>query len=253
MIDIMSTFMQSARPAAQWDGAITSQIHRNLGAEFGVVGDPTRLNMDNVDRTTRLTQNLPAPPYPFSVDTGELQRGASLFKTYCATCHYAGNATIFPSSYVGTDPNRANIWTPFSVGGLIQVLRAGCTDPVTCNNPDGTPVPDNQIARSTGGYMALPLDGIWARAPYLHNGSVLTLKALLTNQRPATFYRGNTTYDTHGVGFTWSSATSAGAVQYDTTRSGNSNVGHSSKDFLGINWAQNDDALEALLEYLKTL
>src|SRR5260370_25457131 len=38
-IDIMSTWNQKNRPAAQWDGAIVSQVHRNLGAEFGVVGN----------------------------------------------------------------------------------------------------------------------------------------------------------------------------------------------------------------------
>ena len=37
----MSTWNQKNRPAAQWDGAIVSQVHRNLGAEFGVVGDPS--------------------------------------------------------------------------------------------------------------------------------------------------------------------------------------------------------------------
>ena len=50
-------------------------------------------------------------------------------------------------------------------GALRQVLRAACTDPVTCNNPDGTPLADTQIVNPTGGYMALPLKGIWARAP----------------------------------------------------------------------------------------
>jgi mono/diheme cytochrome c family protein len=252
-IDIMSTFMQKNRPAAQWDGAIISQIHRNLGAEFGVVQDPAHLNMDNVDRTTRFTQNLPAPPYPFTVDMYAAARGAKLYQAYCASCHSNGSTTIFPTATVGTDANRANIWTAFSLAGLQQVLRVACTDPVTCNNPDGTPVPDNELARSTGGYMALPLDGIWARAPYLHNGSVPTLRALLTNQRPATFYRGNTTYDTKNVGFNSTSAQSPVATLYDTTRSGNSNTGHSSKAFLGINWQEDDDSLEALLEYLKTL
>jgi hypothetical protein len=250
-IDIMSTFNQKNRPAAQWDGAIVSQVHRNLGAEFGVVGDPTHLNMDNADRTTRLTQSLPPPPYPFNVNMDLAADGKELFTKYCATCHYNGNATIFPASYVATDPNRANIWSAYTLAGLAQALRVSCTDPVTCNNPDGTPLPDNMLARSTGGYMALPLDGIWARAPYLHNGSVPTLRALLTGDRPAQFYRGNIAYDQTNVGF--ANAAAPGAFIYDTTLSGLSNVGHSSKDFLGLNWKQNPDDLNALLEYMKTL
>src|SRR5207302_4411679 len=131
-------------------------------------------------------------------------------------------STIFPASYVGTDANRANIWTAFSVGGLRQVLRAACTD-ATCN-PGGTPIADDQIVRATGGYMAVSLDGIWARAPYLHNGSVPSLYALLTGKRPAQFYRGNIAYDERKVGFVSDQAV-AGAALYDTTRSGHSNSG----------------------------
>jgi hypothetical protein len=253
-IDIMSTWNQKFRPAAQWDGAIESQIHRNLGAEFGVIGDPAHLNMDNADRTTRLTQLLPPPPYPFAVDMAVAALGAKLFAKACVSCHYPGNANIFASGYVGTDANRANIWTPFSVSGLAQVLRVSCTDPVTCNNPDGTPLPDSEITRATGGYMALPLDGIWARAPYLHNGSVPTLYALLTGDRPAQFYRGNIVYDQTKVGFVADQAVTPGAAPYDTTRSGHSNVGHSSPDFTGgIDWKNEPEKLHEMLEFLKTL
>src|SRR5262249_9535890 len=162
------------------------------------------------------TQALPPPPYPFDVDMKAAARGQKLYQAACASCHVAGNASIFATATVGTAGNRANLWTPFSVNGLIQVLNAGCTHPVTCQHPDGTPVPGDQIARKTGGYMALPLDGIWARAPYLHNGSVPTLYALITGERPAQFYRGNLTYDQKKVG--WVSETAGpGAALYDTT------------------------------------
>jgi hypothetical protein len=124
---------------------------------------------------------------------------------------------------------------------------------VTCNNPDGTPIPDDQIVRATGGYMAVPLDGIWARAPYLHNGSVPNLAALLTGNRPAQFYRGNIGYDETDVGFV-SDAPSSGAALYDTTKSGNSNVGHSTPEFLGeVDWKNDPGKTRDLLEYMKTL
>jgi hypothetical protein len=57
--------------------------------------------------------------------------------------------------------------------------------------------------RRTPGYAAVPLDGIWARAPYLHNGSVPTLAALLEppDRRPAVFFRGYDVYDPVAVGF----------------------------------------------------
>ena len=57
--------------------------------------------------------------------------------------------------------------------------------------------------RKTFGYANSPLDGLWLRAPYLHNGSVPTLRDLLepSDKRPKTFYRGYDVYDQKKVGF----------------------------------------------------
>jgi len=55
------------------------------------------------------------------------------------------------------------------------VLAGACTDPVACSQPDGSPVPTDDVLAPTGGYMALPLAGIWSRAPYLHDGCAKTL------------------------------------------------------------------------------
>jgi cytochrome c5 len=252
MIDIMSVWNQKDRPSAQWDGSIASKLHRNLAAEFGVVGRPDKLNMDNANKTTAYTENLPSNPYPFDIDTASAARGRHLFEQNCASCHTAGNAAIFSPSDVGTDENRAIIWTAYSMAGLTAALRAGCTDAVTCNQPDGTPVPDAQIVASTGGYMALPLDGIWARAPYLHNGSVPSMYALLTGDRPVKFQRGNVAYDQERMGF----VETAGpfTAEFDTTLSGNSNVGHDTPAFNGyVDWRNEPQKLEDLLSYLKTL
>jgi hypothetical protein len=254
MIDIMSVWAQNERPAAQWDGSIPNHLHRNLAAEFGVIGDPSHLSMQNVDLTTPFTDAMPSTPYPFDVSASSAARGAVLYNQYCSSCHKASNATIFPPSQVGTDVNRAIIWTPYSAVALRQVLRAACTDATTCNNPDGTPLTDQQIVNPTGGYMALPLDGIWARAPYLHNGSVPTLSALLTGNRPAQFYRGNITYDEKNVGYTADKQTAPHAAIFDTTRSGNSNTGHMGAAFNGdIDWKNQPGKLADLLEYMKTL
>ena len=160
---------------------------------------------------------------------------------------------MFAPAAVGTDANRAIMFSATTAGLLVTALRTACTDPVECV-PDGEPLADDEILQGTGGYMAIPLDGIWSRAPYLHNGSVPTLAALLTGERPAQFYRGNTTFDQVNVGFTWDRAVTAGASRYDTTRSGLSNVGHASARFNGpIVWKQNPDKLADLLEYMKTL
>ncbi len=103
-------------------------------------------------------------------------------------------------------------------------------------------------------YAAIPLNGIWATGPYLHNGSVPTLHHLLTGDRPAKFYRANTTYDDKMIGFTWDKATRPEAVQVDTSKQGLSNAGHTGPQFNGgIDWKAEPGKLDDLLEYLKTL
>jgi hypothetical protein len=107
------------------------------------------------------------------------------------------------------------------------------------------------ISLKTDGYVNSPLDGIWLRAPYLHNGSVPTLRDLLKkpDQRPKKFYRGNDVYDWSNVGFKADVAEEQGRkfFEYDTAKTGNRNGGHLyGTDLL-------DDEKNALIEYLKTL
>ena len=83
--------------------------------------------------------------------------------------------------------------------------------------------------RKTDGYVAVPLDGVWLRAPYLHNGSVPSLADLLEppDRRPAQFWRGYDVYDPANVGFVSSGpeARRIGTL-HDTSKPGNSNAGH---------------------------
>ena len=84
--------------------------------------------------------------------------------------------------------------------------------------------------RKTHGYANHPLDGIWARAPYLHNGSVPTLLDLLNPpaERPKVFYRGYDVFDRERVGFVSTVKEERGRTffEYDTSVPGNSNAGH---------------------------
>jgi hypothetical protein len=101
-----------------------------------------------------------------------------------------------------------------------------------------------------GGYVAVPLDGIWVRAPYLHNGSVPTLADLLeaAPSRPARFWRGYDVYDPVRGGFVSAGpeAVRTGTL-YDTSLPGNANTGHTYGTELPA------ESKRALLEYLKTL
>jgi hypothetical protein len=103
----------------------------------------------------------------------------------------------------------------------------------------------------TEGYVAVPLNGLWLRGPYLHNGSVPNLRALLDppEARPAVFWRGSDLVDTANGGFV--STEDGDAVRrpwrYDTVLPGNSNAGH----LWGTDLLPADK--DALLAYLKTL
>lgn len=99
-----------------------------------------------------------------------------------------------------------------------------------------------------GPYAARPLYGIWAAAPYLHNGSVATLYDLLLPpaQRPKTFALGGREYDPVRLGFVVKTACSQQDCVVDTTRTGDGNGGH----LWGTDLTEPDRM--ALLEYLKT-
>ena len=92
-----------------------------------------------------------------------------------------------------------------------------------------------RVAEGTNGYKADMLHGVWAQAPYLHNGSVPTLGHLLCSAtRPQRFLRGNLHYDEALVGFEWSNRPAARyspneillVKEYDTTVAGKANGGH---------------------------
>ncbi len=96
-------------------------------------------------------------------------------------------------------------------------------------------------------YKARPLNGIWATAPYLHNGSVPTLWDLLstTDNRPQVFYIGSRDFDAEKVGI--STKEGPGTFRFDTSIQGNWRNGHEFGTSLPVQ--QKKD----LLEYLKTL
>ena len=103
------------------------------------------------------------------------------------------------------------------------------------------------VAPPTLKYKAAPLAGIWATAPYLHNGSVPNLYELLlpSNQRTTKFYVGSKEFDPKNVGY--QTQQSAGATLLDTTLPGNSNAGHDTYgDFT-------QEQRWELVEYLKSL
>jgi hypothetical protein len=191
--------------------------------------------------------SLPPPRFPFAVDATLAARGAAVYRQQCLACHgddrfrngvKAGDRVglVEPIARIGTDRHRLDSYTAVFAANQYSLF------------PE-SPYRFTHF-RKTNGYANQPLDGIWARAPYLHNGSVPTLRDLLepADARPRTFYRGYDVYDQERGGFVSNVASADGRTffLYDTTVPGNSNSGHDYGTTLP------DDDKRAIVEYLKT-
>jgi len=150
---------------------------------------------------------------------------------------------------VGTDMGRAR-----GIGDFDEALNG-----LAISKRFGT------VVEEQPGYLPPPLDGIFARYPYLHNGSVPTLCDLLSppEARPVTFVQGPSEapedYDADCVGYPVGDAIPEGwsAIPdglYDTTQPGRSNAGHDAmlRDAMG-QWVLTPEDQADLIAFLKTL
>ncbi len=139
--------------------------------------------------------NTPAPEYPLDYDSALATEGTVLFETHCANCHESGRqnrlGTVIPLNEINTDPSRARAWTREAADLANEKV-------VNELGMERTP-----MSKPHDGYVALQLDGLWLRGPYLHNGSVPTVRALLEPPqcRPLSFYRGYDLLDQKNMGF----------------------------------------------------
>src|SRR5205823_1653822 len=113
--------------------------------------------------------------------------GAKVFRQNCAKCHgtYGTDWTypnkIIPVKEIGTDPNRYH--------GLSEEFGRYYNQSWFAQEKSGW-LANDYGARHTAGYQAPPLDGIWATAPYFHNGSAPTVADVLNSKtRPRIFTR----------------------------------------------------------------
>ena len=213
------------------------------------------------------------PPYPM---TEPNQWGKEFIKAYPT-----------PIAQVGTDPDYAMYFvqrtakpgimapafkgTPFENAENMPaaVLFLGTLAGITMSEIKAMGVPDDEIPHWLGYremptlpkteaelnalvqsllvYKAAPLAGVWASAPYLHNGSVPTLYDLLLpdDQRPKSFTLGNREFDPERVGY--KTGDIEGGYRFDTTLKGFSNVGHRYGTTI------TDNERWALVEYLKSM
>jgi mono/diheme cytochrome c family protein len=189
--------------------------------------------------------SLEAPKYPKPINKTLAKQGSLIYLSHCSKCHGKyGNSEeypnlLIPESIIKTDSFlfRSNYQNPQFVNWFNNSWFSKGDNPARLE-------PFN-------GYIAPPLDGIWATAPYLHNGSVPTLDALLNSKiRPRYWQRdfNDPKYDYEKSGWVYTTEPApAGTAVYNTDLHGYGNYGHYFGDKLS------DKDRKALIEYLKTL
>ena len=232
-----------------WDGNNGRVDERNLNASFGTGATPRLIDHTAIARIQAWNATAQPPAFTdyFSIDDNLAAAGRPIYEAYCADCHglsgqdFSGKhvGDVVPLAQIGTDPYRLHSFTPELALNL------------------GTPYAGTDYRfkhfKKTFGYANLPLDGLWLRAPYLHNGSVPTLWDLLSPsaERPASYWRGNDRYNPQKLGFVDHVAEENGRrfFRYDTSVAGNGNGGHEGERY---GTELSDDQKWALIEYLKT-
>lgn len=197
--------------------------------------------------------SLEGPAYPFTIDQPRAARGRTVFEATCARCHGTyGEPTRYPSLLV-----------PIAEIGTDALLATGSAQYAArfVDWFNGSWYGQRARLEPQPGYIAPPLEGVWATAPYFHNGAVPTLAAVLDSSARPTYWTRSfgtalTDYDEAALG--WKTTVldhghadepnaSRRRLVYDTTLLGYGNGGHVYGDALSA-----DDRAD-LLEYLKTL
>jgi hypothetical protein len=194
-----------------WDGNNTKLEERNRSAAFGTGALPPILDRDSIERIENWLLTLEPPSFaeafPEQFNKSLSDQGRAVYEKNCVNCHgrngrdFSADCTKKPDVQecvgrvssirkIATDRYRFDNYTE-DLALNQNVLYAGYGDERFQN------------FRKTDGYANMPLDGVWLRAPYLHNGSVPTLWDLLKppSDRPPVFYRGYDLYDPVDVGF----------------------------------------------------
>ncbi|MFO0907276.1 MAG: c-type cytochrome [Isosphaeraceae bacterium] len=250
-MDTIAWWNYGPKSTMYYDGRTPADSTRSM-MQF-LLGEKSRSEFEALEPTFREIQaylrSITPPKYPFAIDQARAEQGRRVFENRCSKCHgtYGENPSypneIVALKVIGTDPSRAT--------GMSDRMIAHYNATWFATEHPADPV--------MTGYQAPPLRGIWATAPYLHNGSVPTLRHLLrSGERPARFLRPPSTefehYDQERVGWKSPVVTDPGRLSpeekrrfFDASRFGLGNGGHTFGDALG------EADLANLIEYLKTL
>jgi len=213
-----------------------------IDSALGLLGAAPKDNDEVLEHVKWLQAYLRAkapPKYPFPINERLAATGKGVFDTHCASCHASDKTgKRMPLAAVGTDPERLGTWNKDNAVAANKVVRGFGIER------------KGLVEAPLEGYNPPFLDGIWLRAPYLHNGSVPTLRDLLKppGERPKAFWRGYDLYDPVNVGFV-SQGPEAERVgtRHDVSERAGSNQGHEFGTRLPA------PERDALIEYLRTL
>ena len=166
--DLPSIWNQQQRRGMHlhWDGNNKKVEERNKSAAFGTGATPPTIDHPSIGRIEDWLLTHKPPSYPYLIDWNLAAKGAPVYEEYCASCHGTNGqdfngelvGTVIPIEDINTDPHRLDSYT-YELSVNQGMLYAGYEEFRFRN------------FRKTFGYAAMPLDGLWLRAPYLHNGS----------------------------------------------------------------------------------
>ncbi|MBX3744976.1 MAG: hypothetical protein KF833_06670 [Verrucomicrobiae bacterium] len=262
----------------------------NIQPERGLEGYESSVRVENMGLLEKWLDTLWSPQWPekflTAINASKAARGRGHYDRHCVSCHALLDRTnpsrriqvvLVPISETKTDPGMAT-------GALRQVatgrlkdrpslvvlgtrfgdsaLAADILGNAVAGTIIGQPVPAFEAALEeymairtvstvpTPVYRARPLNGVWATAPYLHNGSVPNLWSLLQRpeERPVEFHVGNREYDPVHVGYQTTPDADGVSSVFDTRRPGNANTGHA----WGTTELSDEEKWE-LVEFLKSL
>lgn len=269
--DLLARHSASAPPAAISDipalwgsggalwagraGDIAPPLARDLaftlgtGAGWNPVTFASSARPSAIVEAETIAGKIETPAWPEEVlgpiDRAQAAHGKSLFAKSCASCH---DAAAGDARDAGTEPVRAaSLTRKIGERSVAQLLG---DELGKLAGPNAPALPDVKW-EATGRYRARRLAGVWATAPYLHNGSVPSIYDLLqpAARRPKTFALGSREYDPSKLGFVVAPDPNRPSTSFtfDTEREGNSNAGHE----FGTRLSDSDK--RDLIEYLKTL
>ena len=234
------------------DGFVSTENHRSL-IQFAMGPENSGAKLRSWNRDFEFVmayiKSLEPPTYPFEIDSELAAQGERHFNQVCAECHGTyGEKETYPNRHVpieeiGTDRARYDSLTPQHRQAFAESWFADYGRSPVVTEPEG--------------YLAPPLDGVWASAPYFHNGAVPTLWHVMNiQQRPAVWKRTEDGYDTERVGLEVTEFETLPAnvtdarvkrTYFDTGLFGKSASGHDFPEQL------TPEQKRAVLEYLKTL